>query len=62
MEKASQKFGDHWVASGNNPVMRIPGVVVSGEYNYVMNPLHPDFRQIEYSETESVKFDGRLSA
>ena len=57
---SSQQFGDKWISSGSKPVMQIPSVVVPVEYNFVLNPAHPDFHQISYQEFDSVVFDERL--
>jgi len=59
--KQSQQFGDAWIKTGSSPVMRVPSVVVPVEYNFLMNPMHPEFSEININETENVSFDTRLT-
>lgn len=56
----SQHFGDKWFSANTNPVLRIPSVVVPIEFNYVLNPNHPDFEQILITESEEKEIDPRL--
>lgn len=58
--KAAQEFGDKWIKNKQDAVLRIPSVVVPVEFNYVINPDHPDFGLIKISMAEDVKFDPRL--
>lgn len=59
--KSSQKFGDDWINDSTYAVLRIPSVVVPVEYNYVINPIHPEFEKIELSGGSKVELDPRLS-
>ena len=56
----SQKLGDQWVEEGRSAVFRVPSVVAPGEFNYLINPHHPDFRSIEIGEVRRAPFDRRL--
>ncbi len=58
--KAAQEFGDKWLKDEQYAVIRIPSVVVPVEFNYVINPGHPEFRSIDISPAEDVMFDPRL--
>ena len=40
---ASQHLGDDWLATGRSPVLRVPSVIVPGEFNYLLNPAHPRY-------------------
>ncbi len=59
--RSSQKFGDEWIHESSYAVLRIPSVVVPVEYNYIINPNHPDFTKIELSDGSNVSLDPRLS-
>jgi RES domain-containing protein len=52
--------GDKWVKEGASAVLRVPSVIVPGEYNYVLNVRHKDFGKIKYRGSERFEFDGRL--
>jgi RES domain-containing protein len=53
-------LGDEWLKSQRTAVLSVPSVVVPLERNYVLNPLHPDFKQIVIHPAESFDFDPRL--
>ena len=57
----SQEFGDKWIQSAESVVLRIPSVVVPGEYNYVLNPSHPEFGKVELGNVVSIDLDSRLT-
>lgn len=58
--EVSQQFGTDWLESGASVALRVPSVVIPGEINVLLNPLHPDFPQIKISDPEPFSFDPRL--
>jgi len=38
--------GDEWLRSNESAVLRVPSAVLSGDWNYLINPRHLDFAQI----------------
>ncbi len=52
--------GDHWLQSGESAVLRVPSAVVSGDWNYLINPQHLDFAQISIEPPRSFQFDEGL--
>jgi len=59
---ASQSFGAEWVQSQRTVALRVPSVVVPGEFNFLLNPAHPDFKRIKAGKPESFAFDPRLGS
>jgi RES domain-containing protein len=59
--KTGQLAGDEWLASGRTVVMAVPSVVVPQEWNFLINPLHPDFKKIARTGPEFTPFDRRLT-
>jgi RES domain-containing protein len=57
---ASQAFGAEWVQAQRTVGLRVPSVVVPGEFNYLLNPAHPRFAQIKLGKPEPFSFDPRL--
>lgn len=57
---SSQLFGDRWAQSQSNPVARVPSVVIENEYNYLLNPMHPDFSDVAIGEARFFNPDLRL--
>ena len=56
----SQEFGDDFVLKSEFAVLKVPSIVVSGDYNFLINPKHPDASMITLRYTESFPFDPRL--
>ncbi len=56
----SQEIGDRWVAENEFPVMQVPSAIIPGEFNYLINPAHPDFSLIKLLKTEPFLFDDRI--
>jgi RES domain-containing protein len=56
---ATRKFGALWVKQARTPVLRVPSAVTRGEFNYVLNPRHPEFAQLRIGKAASFTFDGR---
>lgn len=57
---ASQQFGDRFLAKQKHLVMSVPSVIVPGERNYVLNPLHPAIKRVRIGPGVKVGFDPRL--
>jgi RES domain-containing protein len=58
----TQLFGSEWVRAGRSVALRVPSVVVLGEFNYLLNPAHPDFGKITVGKAETFSFDPRFRA
>ena len=58
--EASQQLGDDWAEEKSSVALRVPSVVVPYSYNYVLNPRHPSFEQVDIGDAESVPVDERL--
>lgn len=59
----ARAYGDAWVREGRTPVLRVPSRPGQPlEWNYVINPLHPDAARIEplHRLAFDVIWDGRL--
>jgi len=57
---ALQKRGSLWASEVRTPILKVPSVVIEHEWNYVLNPLHPDFRSIKWDSPIPFSFDPRL--
>lgn len=58
--RETQKYGARWVATARTAALRVPSVVVHGEFNYLLNPAHPDFARVRLLAPEPFRFDPRL--
>jgi RES domain-containing protein len=57
----TQAIGDQWVAEEKSLVLRVPSTLVPGESNFLLNPLHPDFKTLKIFKPQSFRFDPRLT-
>lgn len=57
---STQDLGDHFVRANSFAVMKVPSAVVPGDYNYLINPSHPDSAKIKITKTEVFCFDKRM--
>jgi RES domain-containing protein len=57
---STQVIGDKFVAEGKFMVLKVPSVVVPGEFNYLLNPKHPEFNKVKIKSIEPFNFDERL--
>jgi len=53
-------IGDDWLQRQDAAVLKVPSALVAVEYNYVINPQHPDFPQIRIGTPVSFPVDPRL--
>lgn len=55
-----QSVGDQWIADGTSLALRVPSAVVRGEFNILVNPVHPTFAQVVVHPHEPLVVDARL--
>jgi len=57
---STQQFGDAWYDPVNSALMRVPSVIIPEEFNFVLNPSHPDSTRITKHAPVPFTFDPRL--
>ena len=57
---ASQAIGDSWLTAKASAVLEVPSVIIPGEFNYLLDPMHPDFGAIKAADPKPFSFDPRL--
>jgi RES domain-containing protein len=57
--RTTQEIGSKWVSQETHPVLRVPSII-TGEPNYIVNPIHPNFSQIGITDARIFHFDQRL--
>lgn len=57
----SRAFGDAWLEAKTAPAMLVPTIITPGEWNVLLNPLHPQF-SLKWVVTgpDAYTFDARL--
>ncbi len=59
---STQQLGRRWIEERRSVVLDVPSAVVRSARNFVFNPAHPDFGQVEISAPEPFELDPRLGA
>jgi RES domain-containing protein len=54
-----QQRGQDWLESLRSPILKVPSAIVPVEFNYLLNPLHPEF-QVLLDPPVHFKFDRRM--
>jgi len=57
---STQKIGDKFIKNNSHLVLKVPSVVVQGDFNYLINPSHSDFDKVRILNSEPFFFDERL--
>ena len=52
--------GDQWLEAGRSPLLAVPSAVVPQTFNVLVNPAHPDAKQVAVVEVSEHAIDPRL--
>lgn len=55
-----QAIGDEWADARSSLVLEVPSAVCPGAFNYLVNPMHEDARQLKVDNPTSFDLDRRL--
>jgi len=58
----TQKIGEEWIDEGKSAILKVPSSIIIAEYNYLINPNHPNFRSIKLLRSEPFVFDRRIKS
>ncbi|MEM1169419.1 MAG: RES family NAD+ phosphorylase [Cyanobacteria bacterium P01_H01_bin.35] len=58
--EALASIGDKWLTSKTTAVLRVPSAIIPQEYNYLINPLHPDFEKISIASPQPFILDRNI--
>ncbi len=56
----TQEIGDDWLLASGSLALRVPSILIPEETNILLNPLHPDFKEITHLSPNDFSFDPRL--
>jgi len=57
---STQLIGDEFIMSKKALILKVPSVVVQGDFNYLINPDHLDINMVSIVTIQQYEFDGRL--
>lgn len=55
-----QNIGEEWIHARTSAVLAVPSVVVPAEFNYLLNPVHPDYTRLQIGTHTEWLTDQRL--
>ena len=53
-------IGDEWLNSQRSAILEVPSAIIERERNFLLNPLHADFKLVRRLRPEPFRFDLRL--
>jgi RES domain-containing protein len=53
-------IGNEFVKSKSNLYLQVPSAVIQEEHNFLINPIHKDFKKLKIMEVKSFRTDKRL--
>lgn len=56
----TRELGTEWVKSERSLLLRVPSAIITTEFNYLLNPSHPDFASLVIGQPVPFRFDPRL--
>ena len=57
---ALRTIGRDWIEAGESVLLGVPSAIVPLEYNFVINPRHPDFSRLKVGAPDPFEIDRRL--
>jgi len=54
------RIGDRFIDQRQHLLLKVPSTIVPTEYNYLLNPAHPNMNKVKFLSKESFDFDSRL--
>ncbi|KAA3610012.1 MAG: RES domain-containing protein [Calditrichaeota bacterium] len=57
----TQEIGDAWISQKSSVVLEVPSVIIPGEFNYIINQNHQNFKDIKLLQVDDFIFDSRLN-
>ncbi|QXV65060.1 RES family NAD+ phosphorylase [Mucilaginibacter sp. 21P] len=55
-----KQIGNQFIQETKYLMMKVPSAIVPQEYNYLINPWHPDIKKVSILNTHPYSFDDRL--
>jgi RES domain-containing protein len=56
----TQQLGTQWLIDASSAVLKVPSAISEHEWNYLLNPGHPDSRRLRLSEPQPFVMDPRV--
>lgn len=60
--ESTQDIGTSWARKNSSVVLKVPSTIIREEFNYLINPLHPDFDKLTIGNPQQFVFDPRVNS
>ena len=57
---ATRQLGDKFIHEMKSCVLKVPSAAVKGDFNYLINPYHPDFKKLKIKSVEPYAINERF--
>ena len=57
---STQRIGNAFLAEQKALALKVPSAIIKDEWNYIINPMHPNFKKVKIINIEPFTFDTRL--
>ena len=59
---STQRIGTRWYQDQDSVVLQVPSAIVPQQHNYLINPQHPHFEELQISLPTPFEIDPRLAS
>ena len=56
----TQRLGMQWLEERSSPVLKVPSAISEAEWNFLLNPAHPDFQKLNFGVPRPFSMDPRI--
>lgn len=57
---STQEIGNQFILDNEFLIFKVPSVIVPGDFNFLINPAHQKFTEVEITSIDPFEFDARL--
>ena len=57
---STQTIGTDWILKEKSVILKVPSTIIREEFNYLISPVHPDFKKLSLGSAERFTFDPRI--
>jgi RES domain-containing protein len=57
---STQTIGTKWAFKKESVILKVPSTIIRKEFNYLINPLHSDYKKLSIGSPEMFAFDPRI--
>ena len=59
--ESTQTIGTEWAVKKKSVLLKVPSTIIREEFNYLINPLHPNFKKLSIGDAQKFIFDPRVN-